>query len=256
MKTISSKKSLILFEQNRSSSNIHHINDNIDIRLLLKENYANVFNLLAEELKTKQYVSFVKLWHKICSNECKNVRTKLRQLILNDYEDAESDIDVVVKKFRGNLGEIFAEMFFTNNLSQYVDGSTYDVVDPTNERFIDATAVSTIDGLPVGIQIKNYDVSLVSKEIFDKAAAEDCYWLRIDKKINDKDIITYLASPHQIVFSFTDALDLFKDSHTDVVIFLGPKYIDNIKLQGDIKMKIPARWQIFKKIADEILSVN
>ena len=256
MKTISSNKSLILFEQNRSTSNIHHINDGIGTKLLLKDNYFNVFNTLAEELKTKQYVSFVKLWHKVCDKECSVVRAKLRALILNDYEDAEPDIEAVVKKFRGNLGEIFAEAFFTNNLSQLVDGSSYKPVDPANERFIDATSTSTVDGLPIGIQVKNYNVVLVHKETFDKAAAEDCYWLRVDKKIKPEDFSAYLASPHQIIFSFTDTKDKFKESHADVVIFLGPQYIDNAKLQGNMKMKILARWQFFKKIADEISLVE
>lgn len=256
MKTISSDKSLILFEQNRSMSNIHHINDGVGTRLLLKDNYFNVFNAIANELKTKHYVSFVKLWHKVCDKECNVVRAKLRDLIMNDYEDAEPDIDKVVMKFRGNLGEIFAEAFFTNNLSQLVDGSSYEPVDPTNERFIDATSTSTADGLPIGIQVKNYNVSFVGKEIFDKAAAEDCYWLRVDKKIKPEDVATYISSPHQVIFSFTDTQELFKDSHADVVVFLGPWHIDNAKLQGNVKMKLPARWQLFKKIADEIEQVH
>lgn len=256
MKTISSSKSLILFEQNRSKSNIHHINDSIGTRLLLKDNYFNVFNAIAEELKIQQYVPFVKLWHKVCDKECNAVRAKLRDLILNDYKDARSNIEKVVMKFRGNLGEIFAEAFFTNNLSQFVDGSSYEPVDPTNERFIDATSTSTADGLPIGIQVKNYNAELVNKETFDKAAAEDCYWLRVDKKIKSEDVATYLSSPHQVIFSFTDTEDLFKKSHADVVIFLGPWYIDSVNLQGNVKMKIPARWKLFKKIADEIEQVH
>lgn len=256
MKTISSDKSLVLFDQNRSSSNIHHINDGIGTKLLLKDNYFNVFNTLAEELKTKQYVSFVKLWHKVCDKECSIVKAKLRALILNDYEDAEPDIEAVVKKFRGNLGEIFAEMFFTNNMFQLVDGSSYEPVDPTNERFIDATSVSTADGLPIGIQVKNYNVELVKKETFDKAAAEDSYWLRVDKKIKPEDFSAYLSSPHQLILSFTDTQSLFKTSHADVVMFLGPKDIDNAKIQGDIKHKFPSKWQLFKKIADEISLVE
>ena len=256
MKTISSKKSLVLFDQNRSSSNIHHINEGVGTRLLLKENYSNVFNALAESLKSTQYVSFVKLWHKVCNEECKAIREKLRKLIINDYEDASSDIEKVVMKFRGNLGEIFAEMFFTNHLSQFVNGDEYQPVDPDNERFIDATSISSIDGLPIGIQVKNYDVEFVHKETFDKSAAEDCYWLRVDKKIAEKDIAAYLSSPHQVIFSFTDARDLFKTSHADVVMFLGPQYIDKAKLHGDPNMKIPARWKLFKNIVDEISKVN
>ena len=233
---------MILFEQNRSTSNIHHINDGVGTKFLLKENYFNVFNTLVEELKTKQYVSFVKLWHKVCDKECNAVRTKLRDLILHDYEDAES--------------EIFAEAFFTNNLSQFVDGSSYEPVDPTNERFIDAISTSTVDGLPIGIQVKNYNAELVHKETFDKAAAEDCYWLRVDKKIKFEDVATYLSSPHQVIFSFTDTQELFKESHAAVIIFIGPWYIDSVNLQGNVKMKIPARWQLFKKIADEIEQVH
>lgn len=255
MKTVSSEKSLVLFDQNRSSSNIHHVNEGIGTRLLLKENYANVFNTLSESLKSAQYVSFVKLWRNVCNEECGAVKEKLKKLIMNDYEDAAPDIERVVMKFRGNLGEIFAELFFTNRLSQFVDGDDYRPVDPGNERFIDATSTSPIDGLPIGIQVKNYDVELVHKETFDKSAAEDCYWLRIDRKIEKKDIETYLSSPHQVIFSFTDAKDLFKTSHADVVMFLGPQYIDKARLHGDYKMKIPSRWKLFKDVADEISKV-
>lgn len=256
MKTISSNKSLILFDQNRSSSNIHHINEGIGTRLLLKENYSNVFNVLAKSLKSTQYISFVKLWHNVCNEECRAVREKLRKLIINDYEDASTDIEKVVMKFRGNLGEIFAEMFFTNHLSQFINGNDYQPVDPNNERFIDATSTSLVDGLPIGIQVKNYDVELVHIETFYKSAAEDCYWLRYDKKIAEKDITTYLSSPHQVIFSFTDTRDLFKTSHKDVVMFLGPQFIDNAKLHGDPKMKIPARWKLFADVADEMSKVN
>ena len=255
MKTISSNKSLVLFDQNRSDSNIYHINEGVGTRLLLKENYLNVFNVLAENLKSTQYVSFVKLWHNVCNKECNAVRKKLRKLIINDYEDPDSDIDSAVKKFRGNLGEIFAEMFFTNHLSQFVNGIDYQPVDPANERFIDAISTSLVDGLPIGIQVKNYNVKLVDKEIFDRAAAEDCYWLRTDKKIEEKDIVTYLSSPHQVIFSFTDAKELFKRGRADVIMFLGPQYIDKAKLHGDPKMKIPARWKLFKDVADEISKV-
>ena len=62
MKTISSQKSLILFDQNRSDSNIYALNGVDDIRLFAKPFYESLFTVLAEELKTKQYTSFVKLW--------------------------------------------------------------------------------------------------------------------------------------------------------------------------------------------------
>ena len=133
MKTISGNKSLVLFDQNRSSSNIHNIRDGESIRLLLKPYYVSLFKHISDELKSKQYASFIKLWHKACEMQCISVRRELKDMILNDYEDAVDDIERVVMKFRGNAREIFAEAFFTSNLCPIVDGSTYDPVDPSNE---------------------------------------------------------------------------------------------------------------------------
>lgn len=87
MKTISSQKSLILFDQNRSDSNIYALNGVDDIRVFVKPFYESLFAVLAEELKTKQYTSFVKLWRRLCDVKCAELLAKIESLTSKD--DAE-----------------------------------------------------------------------------------------------------------------------------------------------------------------------
>lgn len=258
MKTISSDKSLVFWKQNQNGTNIY-VNGGKNMCLFLKDNYLNVFKTIQTELSdtTKHYTSFVKLWHKTCKDECDVVRKAIRALIIHDYEDACSDIEKVVMKFRGNLGEIFAEAFFTSNLmSDICDGTTYDAVDPDNERFVDADVISNATGLKIGVQVKNYDTSLVSKEIFDKALAEDMMRIRIDKLIPSDKIADYLSSPHQMIFSFTDTQDIFIESNAPAITFIGPKDIDAKHIQGDIRRHIAPNIRMFQKICNEIESLT
>lgn len=251
MKTISSQKSLILFDQNRSDSNIYALNGVDDIRVFVKPFYESLFAVLAEELKTKQYTSFVKLWHRLCDVKCAELLAKIESLASKD------DAEKVVMKFRGNCGEILAEAFFRSGLaSEYVDGSTYVPVDPSNERFVDADVKSATDGLPVGVQVKNYGKALVKGEIFNKAAAEDTFRLRIDCIVRPEDVGSYLSSPRQIIFSFTPAEKFLIENNSRVVLFLGPDFIDRKKLHGDVVKNVPARWRMFERIAEEIKEVK
>ena len=257
MKTTLGQKSLVLWKQNQNKTNIY-VNGGNDVRLFLKGNYLNMFKTIKDKLADSAncYTSFVKLWHKTCKDECDNVRNAVRSLIVHDYEDAQSDIEKVVMKFRGNVGEIFAEAFFSSNLmSDICDGSTYEVVDPDNERFVDADVVSNSTGMKIGVQVKNYDTSLVSKEIFDKALAEDSMRIRIDKLIPTDKIADYLSSPHQMIFSFTDAKDIFIDSNSPAIMFIGPKDIDAKHIQGDAKRHIAPNIRMFQKICTEIESL-
>lgn len=248
MKTISSKNSLIHFDRNANKSNVYLLNSG-DIRLFLKPDYVSVFRTIEQTLAKNSVISFVDLWHKTCNDAEKNLKKKL-QANVKDLTD--EDANNILVKFRGNLGEIFAEAFFTNGLaSELCDGTTYDPVDPTNERFTDADAESVIDGTKMGIQIKNYNVQGVKIETFIKSAAEDR--LRLTE-ISDKDL--YLKNPRQIIFSFTDTMDMFIEDFSDIVIFLGPKYIDSKNIQGNQKLKLNPRWNMFKKIADEIESLS
>lgn len=258
MKTISSDKSLVFWKQNQNGTNIY-VNGGKNMCLFLKDNYLNVFKTIQTELSdtTKHYTSFVKLWHKTCKDECDVVRKAIRALIIHDYEDACSDIEKVVMKFRGNLGEIFAEAFFTSNLmSDICDGTTYDAVDPDNERFVDADVISNATGLKIGVQVKNYDTSLVSKEIFDKALAEDSMRIRIDNIIPAEKMSEYLSYPHQLIFSFTSAQDLFISSNANAIMFIGPDDIDAKNIQGNVKKRIAPNWRMFQKICNEIESLT
>lgn len=230
------------------------------MRLFLKDNYLNVFKTILSELSdsTKPRTSFVKLWHKVCSAECDAVGQALQSLIATNYKDAVADIEKVVKKFRGNLGEIFAEAFFMSNLmSDICDGTTYEAVDPDNERFVDADVISNATGLKIGVQVKNYDKDLVLKEIFDKALAEDAMRIRLDKLIPSDRLIDYLSSPHQMIFSFTDAKNQqWIDSNSPAIMFIGPKDIDAKRIQGDARRHIAPNIRMFKNICEEIESMK
>ena len=101
MKTILDSKSLVFWKQNQNGTNIY-VNGGKDIHLFLKDNYLNVFKTIRDELsdKSKNYTSFVKLWHKVCNDECNIVRKSVRELIIHDYEDAQADIEKVGPKAR------------------------------------------------------------------------------------------------------------------------------------------------------------
>lgn len=255
MKTISSDKSLVFWKQNANRANIF-VNGGTDMRLFLKHNYLNVFSHLRDELtdKTKRYASVITLWHKTCDDECNIVRSEIKALLADKVEKIDEDIEKVVVKFRGNLGEIFTEAMFKANLfSELCAGISYEPIDPDNERFVDGNANSSVTGLPIGIQVKNYSIkNLVPKEVFNKALAEDMMRLRLDNLIPADKITDYLSAPHQMILSFTDAEDLFVSSNAAAIIFIGPKDIDGKKLQGDMKRKLPANWLFFDKICKEI----
>lgn len=245
MNTISGPKSLILFEQNRNRSNI--FSNDQDPRLLLKEHYFNVFNNIAEKFSDGQrYGSFVKIWYSIVDAECVAVYDTMES-----YTGDVASINLVVNKFRGNLGEIFAEKIFKSGKIALVDAEHYDTVDPNNERFLDATGINSNTGLPMGIQVKNYKFgNNVSGEIFCKAAAEAGLAI-FDGDISQNDLSEYTSMPHEMIFSFTDVVyDLLKEQYKNTVIFFGPRDIDKLGLQGNKDIIPNARF--FRQIADEI----
>ena len=57
MKTISSEKSLVLFDQNRSGSNIHHINEGIGIETGGIQEYSLLFYPSRIEQGEKDYIA-------------------------------------------------------------------------------------------------------------------------------------------------------------------------------------------------------
>lgn len=256
MKTISSSKSLIYFDQNRNSSNIFG-NGVEDIRLLLKQHYYNVFYNLYILFSEGPRNKFIPAWQKVIDDEIFLVENTIKKYIGDMVDYDEKDIDDIIKrvtnKFRGNLGEILVEYLAVNGELDCCKGNTYVPVDPDNEEYTDATVISKVTRLPMGIQIKNYSKELISREIFDKARSTADKFVR--KAIEDKnEKIEYLSSPHQVIISFTDARAMLEDDFNDSVIFLGPRAIEKIKLQGDKRTKPKSLY--FKEIAEEIDKVK
>lgn len=262
MQTVTGPNSLITAKQTLNRSNIFVIDD-----MFFKENYHNVFASISNLYQSgKTFSKFTETWYTVCADECKAVRNKLRD-VLNSRKptqplttDEKDMIERVVVKFRGNLGEIFAEAFFTEGFMAHICKPTaYDPVDPNNERYTDATSISARDGLPIGIQIKNYnkfaESAVSAREIFDKACVS--YLRACTETVKPEDIIRYMSQPRQIVFTFTElANDLLMDEYNKYVIVFGPKDIDAKGLQGNAKKKLTPNWLFFKTIADKILSVN
>lgn len=258
MNTISSKNSLILAKQTLNKSNIFDIDE-----LFFKDNYHNVFAGIAALFSSdKKFGTFTDIWHKFCTEECAAVKQKVSDHVKKHIEggklsdEDEELIKRVVVKFRGNLGEIFAEAFIREGyMSKLCKASVYNTVDPNNEEYVDAESISASDGLPVGIQIKNYNKfaidSIDTCGIFNKASVSALRQIHQLKSIEDAQM--YLKQPHQIIFSFTKlGSDFIVERYLKDVIFFGPKDIDSVYLQGNIKKNISANWLFFKTIADEI----
>lgn len=253
--------------QNRNEINWYPISD-----LFLKENYVSVFKGIADEFSNGiPRFSLVELWNEKIELELETIKNKIEKSI-DDGEANRNELlekiyvgdkptfkyRRILNKFRGNCGEIFAEAFFkAGYMAKYCIPSSYSPVDPSNERFIDASGLSPIDELPIGIQVKNYkENNLIAHEVFKKAAAEDDLWLRHDHKIPEDKIHLFLKSPHQFLFSFSYARDILRENYREVVVLIGPNEIDSVGLQGDKIKAIPGNSLFFQKIANEINLVS
>lgn len=257
MQTVTGPNSLITSEHTLNGSNIFVIDD-----MFFKENYHNVFASIANLYQSEKIFSkFTETWNKVCIDECVTVRKKLidvlktrkpaKPLTADEKDAIKKAIKRVIDKFRGNLGEIFAEAFFTEGFMAHICKTTvYDPVDPNNERYTDATSISARDGLPIGIQIKNYnkyaEIAVTAREavrkarrILDKACVS--YLRECTESVKSEDIIRYMSQPRQIIFTFTElAHDLLMDEYSKYVIVFGPKDIDAKGLQGNAKKKLTA----------------
>lgn len=136
-------------------------------------------------------------------------------------------------KFKGNCGEIFAEWFFRYGDSHLIEPETYSTIDPNNEDYSDAKAISSEDVYPIQIQIKNW-VNKIDSEVFEKAGfqmvitAEN---LKNQDKNFSYDDYYKTGNVRQIVFSTTNriwskAFDIDKILEKGHILFLGPDEID------------------------------
>lgn len=251
MKTLESDNNLIQWKQNENMAGIKLSELGGDI-YFLGENYYGVFSEIAERLK-KGVPSFISTWMDLCDGECSKVFQKIR--LASPSADAESVLKIV-NKFRGNLGEIMIETLAEHGILDFVQPGTYVPVNPLNEEYVDAEAVR--NGLPIGIQIKNYSKqSRVGRDVFVKAAAMSDIWLRRDKKISDDDIMDFIKTPCQYIISTVKPDNiLYIDNYKGSVVFLGPTWFESKKIQGSIKTSESSMWKMFKYTADKIKTLT
>lgn len=248
MKTVQ----LVEWKRNENTSHIFLSNFNGD-KLVLKPFFIEVFQTCLDQLKTNSIGSFVDLWTKACDNECNKLSMFIASKIDHDKSGAWKDAVVKVKtKFRGNLGEILVEMLAENGLLDFIKPGTYTPVDPGKEEFFDATAKR--NGLPIGIQVKNYSKhNKVDQEVFWKAACQSDLWLRRDKLISDDDLKEFTSTPCQYIVSTSDpAAEILEERFKNSVVFLGPKWLDAKRIQGSSRTGESAKWKMFKEVIDEI----
>ena len=233
---------LVSWKRNENMSNIYVSTVGGD-EMFLKPHYAAVFEDCANLLKNAKVNSFVEnVWQPICDGACSDVRTAVSRVANVDI----SAIDRVVAKFRGNLGEMLVEMLAENGMLDFIKPGTYDPVDPTREEFFDATAKR--NGMPVGIQVKNYSkFNKVGLEVFLKAAAQSDLWLRRDQIPN-----LDMTSPCQYVISTSEASLGLEERFKGSVVFLGPKWLDSKRITGSTKTKESAKWMMFAEVANAV----
>lgn len=245
---------LVTWKRNENMSNIYVSSIGGD-PLILKPFFTAVFEDCASLLKAAKMSSFVHdVWDPICTRQCDAARDCISQaLVKNGFQADSSAVDRVIRKFRGNLGEMLVEMLAENGILDFIKPGTYETVDPTHEEFYDARAVR--NGLPVGIQVKNYSkYNYVDEEVFLKAAAQSDLWLRKDRVVSQaEDIAEFISTPCQYIISTSEpknpqCLDWFKGS----VVFLGPKWLDSKRLTGSSKTGESSKWRMFDDVAKMI----
>ena len=236
---------LVAWKRNENISSIYVSAVGGD-EMFLKPYYVSVFEECANTLKNTKANSFVEnVWQPICNDACRSVHKAVSDACRSNGIDVDiSSIERVVKKFRGNLGEILVEMLADNGLLDFIKPGTYDPVDPTREEFFDATAKR--NGMLVGIQVKNYSkFNKVGLEVFLKAAAQSDLWMRRDKMPN-----LDLTSPCQYIISTSEAESCLAERFNGSVVFLGPKWLDSKRITGSSKTKESAKWMMFAEVAE------
>lgn len=256
--TLTGDKSLILAQQTLNRSNILGLGD-----LFFKDNYFNVFDQIARDFEsaTASFNTFTDKWQEVIAIEEALIKQQLIKYLTTALSKSEitdedkSHINLILNKFRGNCGEIFAEAFFRKGfMSSLGIESIYDPVDPTNERYDDGRSYSMADGLPIGIQVKTFSKhtssAINSQEIFNKTTA---MYVRTLLSLSDSDKLKFMTQPRQIIFSFTDfAEDYIQEDYKETTLFIGPKFINKANLQGNFKKGLKPNYKFFKDIADTI----
>lgn len=205
---------------------------NTTLKRLYKEFFTELVNWKFPVHNNKFIKNFCGEWVKFNNKFKTTFENKFRKLVDTDERCFNCWL-----KFKGNCGEIFAEWYFRYGDCSIIEQSTYTTVDPNNENFTDASAESSEDSYPIGIQIKNW-VNEISFDVFEKASAQITQ-TGMQMKIQDPnfDWNSFMKpdSCRQIVFSMTNriwnkAMDVNGWLKTGLIEFIGPEQIDKYLL--------------------------
>ena len=212
--------------------------------------HMKVFAGVASALKSKHVNKLMPLWQDALSSAETELRELVTGAVINHSSNDGERANRVVNKFRGNCGEIFAEKFFKSGLgSDVCKPESYVPVDPNHEEGIDATAVSCVSNMKIGIQVKNFAKSKVGLETFRTAGDESD---KLSHALeNVEQFVDFLRCPSQVIFSFTEAEDVIVKDYEKRVRFLGPSYIESKGICGK-KGDSCGNWTFFQDIVDEI----
>lgn len=230
METIEDKKkSLITFKHTgmQGTNLVDSAERNIILNKLYKQFWNDLINIDFPEHDGK-IKNFCGEWTRF--NE------KFQPLFLSTfmpYVDVKEQCINIWKKFRGNCGEIYGEWFFRYGDCAEIEQSTYSTIDPDNENFTDATAESSEDGFPIGIQIKNWTTE-ISFDVFKSAGAQITQTaMNLCRQDSNIDLNKYfkIGTCRQIVFStsariWNKAMDIDNWLENGLIKFIGPKDID------------------------------
>lgn len=219
MKTLTGKHSLLLWKQNSNMTNILLAAGDETGDDFIKSHIKAFFEELKRRFETKKAYSFCYEWQKLSETFYNDLAKEIKDFFKCDDFSAER----VSNKIRGNIGEIFAELFFTNCGNKWFASATYEPVDPTNERFTDASAMDILGKVKCGIQVKNH-TDKIPPETFIKSLAED----RIAIEIIPAELFEfYRSKQRQFIFSFTEAeFSPNMEAYKSIVEFIGPEEID------------------------------
>lgn len=219
MKTLTGKHSLLLWKQNSNMTNILLAAGDETGDDFIKSHIKAFFEELKHRFETKKAYSFCYEWQKLNKTFYKGLAKEIKDFFKCDDFSAER----VANKVRGNIGEIFAELFFTNCGNKWFASATYEPVDPTNERFTDASAMDILGKVKCGIQVKNYTGKIPS-DVFKNAITEFGFAM-ID--LSAELFEFYRSKQRQFIFSFTEAeFSPNMEAYKSIVEFIGPEEID------------------------------
>lgn len=205
---------------------------NTTLKRLYKEFFTQLVNWNFPVHNNKFIKNFCGEWVKFNNKFKTTFEKKFRKLVDTDEQCFNCWL-----KFKGNCGEIFGEWYFRYGDCSMIEQSTYTTVDPNNENFTDASAESSEDSYPIGIQIKNW-VNEISFDVFKAASAQITQTgMQMKKQDSNFDWNVFMKpdSCRQIVFSMTNriwnkAMDVNGWHKIGLIEFIGPEQIDKYLL--------------------------